>query len=97
MEVEDIYFLMAFSRHGETISLTSPQGGDVITQELIECHYFPGTQMYGKKISIKEVMDLPLRIVLFTMQRLSRSQGAHQDSQSHMLYALEAMAPTVFN
>ena len=31
------------------------------------------------------------------MQRVSRSQGMHQDSREHMLYAIEAMEPTVFN
>ena len=53
--------------------------------------------MLGKKISIKEVRDLPLRSVLFTMQRVVGSQGAHQVSQEHMLHALEAMTPMVFN
>ena len=43
------------------------------------------------------VTDGPLWTVLFTMQRVARSQGVHQDSRAHMLYAIEAMAPTVFN
>ena len=82
---------------GEHISLTGPQRGDVTTKELIDCHCFPGTQMSGKNIPIKEVMDLPLRTVIFTMQRVPGRQGAHQDSCAHMLYALEVMVPTVYN
>ena len=31
------------------------------------------------------------------MQRVVGSQGVHQASREHMLYAIEAMAPTVFN
>ena len=31
------------------------------------------------------------------MQRVAESQGVHQASRAHMLYAIEAMAPTVFN
>ena len=31
------------------------------------------------------------------MQRVEIIQGVHQDSRAHMLYAIEAMAPTVFN
>ena len=31
------------------------------------------------------------------MQRVAGSQGVHQDSRAHMLYAIEAMAPIVFN
>ena len=53
--------------------------------------------MSGNNIPIEDVMDLPLCIVLFTMQRVVGSQGAHQESQEHMLYSLEAMAPTVYN
>ena len=42
-------------------------------------------------------MDGPLWTILFTMQRVTGSQGVHQDSRVHMVYAIEAMAPTVFN
>ena len=45
----------------------------------------------------KGVVDGPLWTVLFTMQRVAGSQGVHQVSRAHMLYAIEAMAPTVFN
>ena len=51
----------------------------------------------GKKIPIKAVMDGPLWNVLFTMKRVVGSQGVHQVSTSYMLYAIEAMAPIVFN
>ena len=53
--------------------------------------------MLGNKIPIKEVMDLPLWTVLFTMQRVPGIQGAQQDFWEHMLYALEAMEATLFN
>ena len=66
------------------------------TQELINCHCVPGTRMSGKKIPIKVVDDV-VHIVLFVMQRLEGNQGAHQASMVHLLYAIEAMAPTVFN
>ena len=97
IEVEDIYFLTRLSRWGAPISLKGSQGGDITTQELIHCHCIPGTRTLGKKIPIRAVMDEPLRTVLFTMQRVVGSQGVHQASRAHMLYAIEAMAPTVFN
>ena len=50
VEVEYIYFLIGLSRKSEHISLTGPRGGDVMTQELIDHHCFPGTQVYGKNI-----------------------------------------------
>ena len=67
VEVEDIYFLIGLSRRGAPISLTGSRGGDITTQELIVHHCYPGTNMSGKKIPIKEVMEFPLRTVLFTM------------------------------
>ena len=95
--VEDIYFLTGLSRRGAPISLTGSHRGDITTQELIDRQCIPGTRTAGKKIPIKEVMDGPLQTILFTMQRVVGSQGVHQDSRAHMLYAIEAMVPTVFN
>ena len=70
VEVEDIYFMIGMSRVGAPISLTGSQGGDITTQELIVHHCYPRTKMLGKKIPIKVVMDLPLRTILFTIQRV---------------------------
>ena len=67
------------------------------TQELINCYCVSGTRMSGKNIPIKAVVDDALRTVLFTMQRLAGSQGPHQAYRVHLLYAIEAMAPTIFN
>ena len=97
IEVEDIYFLTRISRWGAPISLTGSLGGDITTQELIDCHCIPGIRTSGKKIPIKIVTNGPLRTVLFTMQRVVGRQGVHQASRAHMLYATEAMAPTIFN
>ena len=97
VEVEDIYSLTGLSRWGAPISLTGSRGGDITTQELIDRHYIPKMRTSGKKIPIKVVMDGPLWTVLFTMQRVAKSQAVHQDSRAHMLYAIEAMVPTIFN
>ena len=88
IEVEDIYFLIGLSRLGAPISLTSSHGGDIATQELIDCHCIPGTRTSGKKIPIKAVVDVPLQTVFFTMHRVAESQGVHQTSRAHMLYAI---------
>ena len=97
VEVEDIYFLKGLSRWGAPISLTGSCGGDITTRELIDRHCAPGTGTSGKKIPIKAVTDSALRTILFTMQRVARIQVEHQASRAHMLYAIDAMAPTVFN
>ena len=97
IEVEDIYFLTGLPRWGASISWTGSHGGDVTTHELIDRYYLPGNRTSGKKIPIKTVRDDPLCTDIFTMQRLDGSQGPHQASRAHMLYAIEAMTPTVFN
>ena len=97
VEVEDIYFLAGLSRWGAPISLTGSRGGDITTQELIDRHGILGMRTSRKKIPIRAVTDRALWIILFTMQRMVGSQGVHQASKAHMMYALEAMAPTVFN
>ena len=97
VEVEDIYFLTGLSRQGAPISLTGSRDRDITTRELIDRHCVLGTGASGKKIPIRSVMDGPLWIILFTMPRVARSQGVHQASRAHMLYTIEAMAPTVFN
>ena len=97
VEVEGIYFLTGLSRQGAPISLTGSHGGDITTRELIDWHCVPGIGTSRKKIPIRAVTDKALQIFLFTMQRVAGSQGMHKDSRAHMLYALEAMAPMVFN
>ena len=97
VEIEDIYFLNGLSRRGAPISLTGSHGGDITTRELIDRHYAPGMSTSEKNIPIRVVTDGILQTFLFTMKRVARSQGVHQDSRAHMLYSIEAMAPTVFN
>ena len=97
IEVEDIYFLTGLSRRGAPISLNGSRGGDITTQELINHHCIPRTRTLRKKILIKVVVDGPLWTILFTMQRVAGNQGVHQEFRAHMLYAIEAMEPTVFN
>ena len=97
VEVEDIYFLTGLLIWSAPISLIGSCGGEITTRELIDRHCVPGTSTLGKKIPIRIVTDRSLRIVLITMQMVVGIQGVHQASKTHMLYALEAMAPTVFN
>ena len=97
IEVEYMYFLTGLSRRGGPISLTGSRGGDVTTQELINCHCQPATRISGKKLPIRVVVDMTLHIVLFIMKRLDGRQGPHQESWAHILYALEAMEPMVYN
>ena len=77
VEIEDIYFLTSLSRWGAPISLTDSRGGDITTRELIDRHCAPRIGTSGKNIPIKTVTDRSLWTILFTMQKVARSQGVH--------------------
>ena len=49
------------------------------------------------KINIRDVSDLPLRMILFTIARLFGSVTLHLENISYMQYALECLEPKVFN
>ena len=65
--------------------------------DLIDQYYTLGTRSQGGKIAIKHVMDRPLMTILFTFKKVARSRVFHQTTISHMINALECMAPTIFN
>jgi len=48
-------------------------------------------------INIRDVSDLPLRSILFTISKLAGSVTLHLANRSYMEYALECLEPNVFN
>ena len=97
IDVEDIYFLTKLSRRGILFSLSGPRGGDVTIYDLIDGHCVIKMRSQGGKNPIKHNMDRPLRMVSFTIEKVARSRASHWTTWACMLYALECMAPTIFN
>jgi hypothetical protein len=60
-------------------------------------HCMPGTENNSGKVTIRDVMDLPLRTILYTITWMVGSATPHMDFQSHFQYAIECMEPKVFN
>ena len=48
------------------------------------------------KINIRDVMDFPLRTILFTIAKLGGTVTLHVANRSYMQYSLECLEPTVF-
>ena len=69
--VEDVYFLTGLSRRGFPISLTGSTVGGEIVRDYVKQYCYPGSEprKYGK-INIRDVMDFPLRTILFTIANL---------------------------
>jgi hypothetical protein len=48
-------------------------------------------------IMIKDVRDLALRSILFSITNLEGSMSAHMDSKSQISYAIQFVEPRLFN
>jgi hypothetical protein len=56
----------------------------VKTETLVTDHCFPGASKVSGKIPIRDVRDLPLRKILFTIVRVVGSQALHLDTNTQM-------------
>ena len=93
-----MYFLTGLSRRGLPISLTGSTVGGETVRDYVMQYCYPGSEprKYGK-INIRDVRDLPLRTILFTITKLAGTITFHVANRSYMQYALECLEPTVFN
>jgi hypothetical protein len=82
IELDDVYFLMGLSRRGAPILLSEQWATPHPTKEYVVEHYIPGSQLVGGQIVIKDVRDLALRSILFTVTKLVGSTSAHLASKS---------------
>ena len=97
IEIEDIYFLTGLSMWRSPIVLSRARKGEGSLDDIIDQHCSLGTESQSGKLVIKSLVDLPLRIVVYTIGRVVGTRASHFTGRSHMLYALWCMDPTVFN
>jgi hypothetical protein len=65
--------------------------------EYIQQYYVPEAELRSGKVAFRDVWDLPLQTILFTISRMEGSASPHMALQSHFQYAVECMEPCVFN
>jgi hypothetical protein len=97
LDIEDIYFLMGLSRRGSRVTLTGSRGGGLPMNEYIRQYCVPEAERRSGKVAIRDVWDLPLWTILFTISRMAGSASPHMALQSYFQYAVECMEPRVFN
>lgn len=98
IQVEDICFLIGLSRRGSPIPLSGSRRGGEAIKDYISAHSRPRSQpTKDEKIDIKDLVSLPMRMILFIIARLASSATLHFSNRSHMQYALECMKLTIFN
>jgi len=81
IKLDDVYFLIGLSRRGAPILFP---GIEVYVAD----HCIPGSRLVEERIVIKDVRDLALRSILFSITNLEGSTSAHLASKSQMSYAL---------
>ena len=97
INIEEIYFLTRISRRGRPVVLSGPQGGEISLDDIIDRYCALGTHAQSRKLHIQHIADRPLRMVVYTIEKVSRTRSAHLTTREHMMYSLECMDPTVFN
>jgi hypothetical protein len=97
LDIEDIYFLTGLSRRGSRVSLSGSRGGGEPMDYYVAHQCVPGTEKHSGKVAIKDVQDLPLWTILYTITQMARSATPHMALQRHFQYAIECMEARVFN
>jgi hypothetical protein len=97
IDMDDVYFLMGLSRRGAPILLSGHRSTPQPTEAYVAQYCVPGSCLVGGRIVIKDVMDLSLRSILFSITKLAGSTSAHLASKSQISYAIQCLEPRIFN
>jgi hypothetical protein len=92
-----VYFLTDLSKRGAPIILSGQRALPVPVEEYLENHCVPGSRLVGGRIAIKDIRDLPLRSILFSITSIAGSTSSHLVSRSQVAYGLQCLEPTLFN
>jgi hypothetical protein len=97
IELEDVYFLTGLSKRGVPIYFSwqralPEQVGMYLARQCI-----PGERLVGGRIPIKDIRELPLQSILFTITSVTGSTSAHLASRSQVAYGVQCLEPTLFN
>jgi hypothetical protein len=60
-------------------------------------HCVPGARLVGGRIPIKDIRELPLRSILFSITSVTGSTSMHLASRSQVAYGVQCLEPTLFN
>jgi hypothetical protein len=97
LEIDDIYFLTGLSHRESRVSLSGDRGGGEPMDYYIVQHCSTGIDKQSGKVPIKNVLELPLRTIVFTITHVAGSAAPHMALHSQFQYAIECMEPRVFN
>jgi hypothetical protein len=93
LDINDIYFLTRLYRRGSRVSLPRNRGGGEPMDYYVKHHCAIGTEKHSGKVDIKDVEDLSLRIILYTITHVAGIFSPHMALQIHFQYDIECMEP----
>ena len=97
IKLEDVYFITGLSKRGSPIVLTGQWVLPTPVDEYLASHCVLGARLVGGRIAIKDIRDLSLRSILFSIMSIEGSTSAHLVSISQVAYGLQCLEPTMFN
>ena len=77
--------------------LCEPRGGELSLDDIIDRYCVLGMHAQSGKLRIQQIVDRPLRMVVYTIEKVFKSRFSHVTTRAQMLYSLECMEPIVFN
>jgi hypothetical protein len=75
----------------------SPGGDECSIMDFIEEFCRVGSHKMSGQIPIQDIVDLPLKTILFYITQASGSTTPHLASKTNMQVALMCLEPTIFN
>ena len=97
IELEDVDFLTSLSKRGVPISFFGQRALPKKVDVYLARHCIPGARLVGGRIPIKDIRELPLRSILFSITSMTGSTSAHLASRSQVAYGVQCLEPTLFN
>ena len=91
IEVEDIYFITGLSRRGDPVDLHGKPLGGLTVEDYVQIYCIENSKKVGTQIAIRDIRDLHIKILLFTIGRVAGSASLHQASRTHMSIAVECL------
>ena len=92
IEVEDIYFITGLSRRGDPIDLHGKLVARGLTvEDYVQVYCVEDAQNVGTQIPIRDLKDLYMNILLFTIGRVAGSTSLHQASRTQMSIVVECL------
>jgi hypothetical protein len=97
IELEDVYFLTGLLKVGIPIAFSRQRALPEQVGVYLARHCVPGARLVGGRIPIKDIRELPLRSIFFSITIVTGSTSAHLASRSQVACGVQCLEPTLFN